>query len=59
MLETAVSPWHGFWENNADVMMNHLLKSGPTNLEVTYGDSVHLVTVVLIYLTRGIIHVDY
>ena len=46
IFETAVSPWHGFWKNMAYVMMNHLLKSGPTNLEVTYGYSVHLVSVV-------------
>ena len=45
LLETAVSPWHGFRKNMAYVMMNHLLKSEPTNLEVPYGYSVHLVGV--------------
>ena len=48
MFETAVSPWHGFLQNMAYVMMNHLLKAGPTNLQVNNGYSVHLVSVVLI-----------
>ena len=54
MLETAVSPCYGFGENLAYVMMNHLLKSGTTNLEVNYAYSVHLVSVVLSYETREI-----
>ena len=49
MLETTVSPWHGFRKNIAYVMMNHLLKSGPRNLQVTHGYSVYLVSVVIIY----------
>ena len=44
MLEAAVSPWYGFVQNMAYVMMNHLPKSGPTNLQLTFGYSVHLVS---------------
>ena len=54
ILETTVSPSHGFRKNMAYVMMNHLLKSGPTNLEVNYGYSVHLVSVMVKYETREI-----
>ena len=49
MLETTVSPWHGFWKSMAHVMINHLLKRGPRNLEVTYGYSVSLVSVAVTY----------
>ena len=49
MLESAMSPWHGFRKNMAYVMMNYLLKYGPTNLEEPYGYLVHLVSVVLTY----------
>ena len=54
MLKTAVSPCHGFEKNMAYVMMNHLLKSEPTNLEVNYGCLVHSVSVGLTYKTREI-----
>ena len=59
MLETAVSPWHGFLQNMAYVMMNHLLKAGPTNVQVTYGYSVHLVSDAFTCLIRRISPVDY
>ena len=49
MLETTVSPCHGFRKNMAYGLMNHLLKSGPTNLEVNYGHLVHLVSFVFTY----------
>ena len=49
MLKATVSPWHGFWKIMAYVMMNHLLKSGPRNLEVTYEYSVCLVSFVVTY----------
>ena len=42
--ETAGSPCHGLLQNMAFEMMNHLLKSGPKKLHVTYGYSVHLVS---------------
>ena len=47
MCKTAVSPWNRFWQNMAYVMMNHLLKSGPKNLQVTFEYSVPLVSGVL------------
>ena len=47
MLQMAVSPWPLFLKNMAYMIMSHLLKAGPTNLQVTYGYSVQLVSVVL------------
>ena len=52
-------PEHLFLQNMAYMIMNHLLKAEPTNLQVTYGYSVQMVSVVIIYYTWGSSPVDY